>query len=227
MRLWHRPADRVIMAEVRKVYAAVPVGREDVVLDIGAHIGAASRFFAEQRAKRIIAVEPDPDNLRLLRKNAPRGALVLWAAVGPKLGRTTLHASGSHLSTTVAVPGRKAIEVPMVTLGGLLAQFRPSIVKIDAEFGEFAMPELRALPAFVKVLAMEIHVRLDVVHRGAVETEDQLRARREATRDLVACIEAQGFVERFRREKRSKDGPITDGTGLHPLAKSVDAVWVR
>lgn len=232
--LWHRPAanDLFIVEEVRGVYDALPVEPGDVLLDLGAHIGATSRLALERGAAKVIAVEPDPANVAVLRRNLEgQAAEVVAAAVGPKAGSIRLHAQPErpYLSSTLAgEPGRTSVRVPVVALSALLATHRPSIVKCDIEFGEYALPELRALPAFVRVLAVEIHVRLDLVFRYVRQTSRELRQRRRAAADLIRAIEAQGFRAVRRRDKQARHGSrIEDSTGLAPMTKSIDAIWAR
>jgi FkbM family methyltransferase len=65
--------DRAIVRDLweRDVYELLKVTQAPrLVLDVGAHIGAFSTFAAELwTAARIIACEPDPENVVLLRKN--------------------------------------------------------------------------------------------------------------------------------------------------------------
>lgn len=224
MRLIQRSRDKVIVQEVQKTYAKLPIRRGDVVLDLGANIGAAARMMLDKGAKKVIAVEPDPTNLAIARKNL-RGLphTMVWAAVGSTPGRTTfwLRPDKPYLSSRMRDDGRVPVKVPMVTLGGLLAHYKPAVVKCDIEFGEYDLPELRALPDFVRALALEVHVRHDLVLKTGHGNSRQKAA------DLIAAIEAQGFREVWRRDKLAKDGAIEDKTGLGPLVRSVDAIWER
>jgi FkbM family methyltransferase len=147
-----------------KLGLKLPVRKGDVVLDLGAHIGAASKLFLDKGAARTIAVEANPVNLPILRKNlARRPVTIIPAAVGPKNGRTSFYvrADRGFVGSTLADPARKKITVPMVSLADLLKRFRPTVVKCDIEFGEYDLPELRALPSSVRVVALEVHIRYD------------------------------------------------------------------
>lgn len=226
--MWARRTDRVIVAEVPKVYAPIDVRPDDVLLDLGAHIGLASRFLLDKGVAQVVAVEPDPANVILLRRNLRRRpATVIWAAVGAKPGRITLYSAGSHLSTTLPGKGRTKMSVPVVALSSLLSTVRPTILKCDIEFGEYSLPELRSLPERVRVLALEVHVRLDLVYSKVRESETQVRERRATAASLITAIEAQGFRRLGWSQKQARDGAVEDETGLHPLCKSVDAVWSR
>ncbi len=224
MRLVQRRRDSVIVQEVKKTYAKLPIKRGDVVLDLGANIGAAARLMLDMGAGKVIAVEPDPTNFQIARKNLARlPHTMIWAAVGAKAGRTTfwLRPDKPYLSARMRDDGRVPLKVPMVTLTALLAEYKPSVIKCDIEFGEYDIPELYDLPDYVRVLSLEVHVRHDLVFKTGHGHQRQDAA------SLLAGIEGQGFREVWRRDKLAKDGAVTDDTGLNPLLKSVDAIWSR
>lgn len=226
-----RPSDQVIVDEVRETYGAVAVQPGDTVLDLGAHIGAASLLFLERGAARVVAVEPDPANVEQLRANvAGRPVEIIEAAVGPKAGATDLyaHPARGYLSTTLASDvGRVGVRVRVVAFGDLLAEHRPAIVKCDIEFGEYALDQLWDLPPFVRVLALELHLRFDLIYDERRETPAELLARRRHAAGLRMSLQRQGFtVDRLTTKLGSVPG-IDDSTGFDPLARSVDGVWVR
>lgn len=228
--LWFRPeaSDEIIITEGARLFASFPIEPGDVVLDLGAHIGVAARHALARGASRVIAVEADPSSVAVLRRNLEGWpAEVIWAAVG---SQATLyaHPTRPYLSTTLAHEnGRQPVAVPTISLGELLDAHHPTVVKCDIEFGEYALPELRALPAGVRLLAMEVHVRSDVVLRRPPEAS-ALRLQRRAAAELIAGIEAQGFRSISRGDRMSPHPPvINDATGLHPQTKAIDAMWVR
>lgn len=224
MRLAQRRRDSVIVQEVKKTYAKLPIRRGDIVLDLGANIGAAARMMLDKGAGKVIAVEPDPTNFALARKNLARlPHTMVWAAVGAKAGRTTfwLRPDKPYLSARMRDDGRVPLKVPMVTLGALLAEYHPSVIKCDIEFGEYDLPELLALPDFVRVLSLEVHVRHDLVLKNGTGNQ------RADAAALIAAIEGQGFREVWRKDKLATSGAVKDDTGLDPLVKSVDAIWSR
>lgn len=231
--LWHRAGDKLIIDEVKTVYGPVPVQPGDVLLDLGAHIGAASRLLLDKGIKHTIAVEADPTNIPMLRKNlAGRPASILWAAVGPKTGRTEFYtrADRGFVGSILADPDRVKLTVPMVSLEGLLKQYHPTIVKADIEFAEYGLPALRALPAFVRVVTMEVHVRFIGIFTGRTMGAVELRQRRETAAQFIADIEAQGFREIYRKDKQAKPGEPPakpDKSGLEPMTKAIVATWAR
>jgi FkbM family methyltransferase len=233
--LWYRPGDRLILDEMPGCYGPVPVQPGDVLLDLGAHIGAASRLLLDKGVARSICIEADPGNVAILRRNLGRrrDVTILWAAVGAKPGRTAFYVrpDRSFVGSIIPDAGRRRVMVPVVPFSGLLEQYRPTIVKSDIEFSEYELPELRALPAFVRVLTMEVHIRYVGVFTGRKLDADGLRARREAAADLVAAIEAQGFGRVYFREKQvttKVEGPAEpDRSGFEPMTKCIIATWSR
>jgi FkbM family methyltransferase len=230
MTLVARKVDKVIVKEMAVTYGKLPVKRGDVALDLGANIGAASRLMLDKGVSKIVAIEPDPGNYRIARWNL-RGKPVklLWAAVGAVPGRTTVwvRPDKPYLTSKMRDDGRFPVEVASVTLGALLAQYKPSIIKCDIEFGEYDLPELYHLPDFVRVLALELHVRHDLVLAHGNQTKEELKVQRRVTADLMASIESQGFKIVWRKDKNAQTGAVEDDSGLGPLVKSIDAIWSR
>jgi FkbM family methyltransferase len=223
-----RPVDRIIVNEVQKTYADLRIYQGDVVLDLGANIGAASRLFLDRGAAYVMAVEPDPSNVALLRRNLyDRPAIIFSAAVGPKAGHQAfhLHRTKPYLGSSISDRGRRTIRVPVVAFSDLLTRYQPHVVKCDIEFGEYQLDW--TLPNFVHSVALEVHIRYDLVFSTRRQTDAQLREQRVAAAGLFHTLENQGFSLLSSRIKMAKDRPIEDETGLDPLAKSVDAIWSR
>lgn len=82
--------DDRIVAAYEEVLAT---GSTPVIVDAGANIGAATRWFAQRFPKaEVIAIEPDPDNTRVLRRNIEDvpNARVIEAALGGEPGFVSL-----------------------------------------------------------------------------------------------------------------------------------------
>jgi FkbM family methyltransferase len=121
------------------------VNADTVVLDIGAWIGVTP-FWAAQIAKQVIAVEPDPKCLEILRALAPRhpNVTVIEAALatGPEV---KIHAKGwfgSSGTSALGIGTAGSTTVRGVTMDELLARVedRPVFAKIDIEGFEFVIP---------------------------------------------------------------------------------------
>jgi FkbM family methyltransferase len=162
------------------------VRRGDLVFDVGANVGVYSEIFAGLGA-RVIAIEPNPDCCRLLKRLGSRSQVKVEAcAAGEAPGTVMLHLSdNSQLSS--ANPDwcamvdrsdlhwnahwREEITVEKTTLDHLAARHGiPSVVKIDVEgFDDRVMsgmsfkPDVltfefnRLLPA-IAVRCLESHV---------------------------------------------------------------------
>lgn len=96
-RVWHTPfktyvtkmgaqlipkSHRVDVALPKKM----PVGPSDVVLDLGAHVGSYTAWAGIAGAHRVVAVEPHPSNVAILRENTedlPNVQVIEAAIVGP------------------------------------------------------------------------------------------------------------------------------------------------
>lgn len=81
--------------DIRARYAALlAAGKVPVIVDAGANIGAASLWFAREFPQaHVVAIEPEPGNVAMCRKNiAGRASISLIdAAVGSSSGRVSLH----------------------------------------------------------------------------------------------------------------------------------------
>jgi FkbM family methyltransferase len=132
-------------------------------LDLGANIGFASVFMAKRTGiKHVIAVEPDADNARLLRRNLAQNhinAIVLEAAVGDRDGTATFVRSRESNLGHVGEGGDTPVElVSMATVLDHVSGDERVLMKIDIEGGE---RELFAGDVswleHVMALTMEIH----------------------------------------------------------------------
>ena len=131
---------------------SLPRGIEGIAVDVGAHIGAVAIAVAlDNPGLSVIAVEPVPDNLRLLALNVRRNSLarrvtvVEGAAVGPRTRATSTTVrwgfTGSEAAEHHAFIGNSSlyeghspelVRVPVWRLPPNVAW-----LKIDIEGGEF------------------------------------------------------------------------------------------
>ena len=151
-------------------YDSTLAARPQVIVDAGANIGLASIFYANRYPEaKIIAIEPEPSNYEMLRKNlAPYPNAVpvqaaLWSEKGP-LSATS--AAGGHHAYQVREEngvddlGHRCT-VRGVTLGGLMADLgiqHIDLLKVDIEGSEREVFQNSAeWIGRVGVLAIEIH----------------------------------------------------------------------
>jgi FkbM family methyltransferase len=187
--LWTRPGtyDRAIVRD-SELYLELDPGPADVLLDLGANIGAVTRLFLERGVRHVVAVEPEPRNFELLVLNTvayagrvttlnvaaagKRGIRTLWLQPGPNRGA---HSIAMRKSAAGCL-------VPCRTLAKLVATYEPTLLKIDVEGAEYELLDsLATLPRCVRGIAIELHF-------------DKPDWRRRLAPRLVAILERQGFV---------------------------------
>lgn len=143
------------------------------IIDLGAHIGLASLYFAQIYPKaRIVAYEPDPENFQLLAKNIRENGLTgrvecVQAAVAPKSGRLKLQAPrypDEWRSGVGIIPKgwrgvlhTREIEVEARGIGEVLAE-GAELVKMDIEGMEYEVITHGAWRG-VQNLVLEVHPR--------------------------------------------------------------------
>ena len=175
----------------------VASGRVPLIIDAGANIGAASMWFARRYpAARIIAVEPDPANADLCRRNAgPMGVDVVEAAVGSRPGTVDLLDDGMGEWGIQTVRGEGG--VPVVTIPELMsrhADAEPFIVKIDIEgFEEDLFPAETEWFGRQHVVFVEPH---DWAHPAAGRTDNLRRVTADSGTDLLIHGLSLVFIRR-------------------------------
>lgn len=160
-------------------YARLRIGRDDVVLDVGAHVGLFSERAVRRGARRVIAVEPDPRSYReLCWRCKPLGVVTSRRAVAAESGSVSLWLhERSNLSSTVRHRGRREMTVSAVGLMMLLSAWRPSVVKIDIEGAEHQLDVSHVLPPYVHDLAIEWHVSSHAERASSAEHHAHLQVR--------------------------------------------------
>ena len=119
-----------------RMAAIAAQGQVPLIVDAGANIGAASIWFeAHYPLARVLAVEPDPGNCALLRRNCEgrQRITVIEAAIGGDSGRVELV---SHGASDAARTVRSETGVALMTMDQLVASVPravPFIAKIDIE----------------------------------------------------------------------------------------------
>jgi FkbM family methyltransferase len=127
-------------ARLRQFYSRqLDTGALPVIVDAGANVGAATRWFASQFPDAsIFALEPDKDSAELCRQNCVglRNVRVIEAAIGGRPGNVVVDRIGlSWAFQTRRVENEAAI--PLYTVADILAMAGPKaallIVKVDIE----------------------------------------------------------------------------------------------
>ncbi len=146
-----------------------PLRRGATVIDAGANIGLSSIFFLEHADDvRVIAIEPEPTNCSLFRRNAASGRATLYeGAVSAHAGEAQLQVRGPTSHALVPKGDKNAVmlRVRAYTLDDLAEREtldHVDILKVDIEGTEHFLFEHRiALLANTDRILIEIHAEED------------------------------------------------------------------
>lgn len=173
--LWYRPdtVDADVVRGVR-VKFHFPIGPGDVLLDLGAHIGSEA-VHAARLGVRVVAVEPEPKNLELLRLNTEEFGDLVTIVPAAAVSDHSLHATlwerpgrGTWTHSLFQRRGRVPVEVQTVDFAALLRMFQPTIVKANIEGSEYDL-DWTALPPSVRALVVSFHQAYPELQQKAVK----------------------------------------------------------
>ena len=170
--------------------AGLPANLGPVTLiDLGANIGLSVLFLIRAlEVIEIIAVEPDPDNFRLLSENLRRARLTsrsiaLRAFAGAEPACAELHDSGNGAwGMRIGAPSDTGIPVlPLTGIAGLVKKSSakagpPILLKCDIEGGERQLfLHIRDWDHLIRYIFLELHTEFLSVD------------------ELLACLRSSGF----------------------------------
>jgi FkbM family methyltransferase len=132
----------LVLEEMRGIYerGAVRVRRGDIVIDLGANVGTFTRFALAQGAAQVIAFEPEPRHVAILKLGFAReisdGRVVLVEA-GAWKERATLQFHSAGLLSRLDAAGQ--ISIPVVRIDDVVDELclpRVDFIKADIEGAE-------------------------------------------------------------------------------------------
>ena len=169
----------------KRVYTppGVEIRPDDVVVDVGANIGAFAVYAAQRTRGRVLAIEPHPDNAEVLRRNLRANgaahALVAQCAVADAPGVLPLFLGRAGTTHQLFPLGKDtaagdSIDVRVATLPQLLAEHglaRVDFLKLDCEGAEgLILPGLpEALIGSIRAIALEFHDDVSPLAHDALE----------------------------------------------------------
>lgn len=179
--------DAYVVGE-RNAYLKLEPRQDDILLDVGANIGAVACTFSS-KVKQVIAVEPEPSNLEVLRANiehfhANNVTVIAGAATLLRETRNFYLNTGTNKGahSLMTKRGRDVIEVECYPFAELLETHKPTLLKMDIEGGEYELaPILASLPSSIRGIAIELHL-------------NRKEWRNTTAPAIVESIAAQGFA---------------------------------
>ncbi|MHC1581390.1 FkbM family methyltransferase [Methanopyrus sp.] len=131
-------ADAVADVLYRELYPHELLEDAREVVDAGAHVGAFTVLAAARGARRVLALEPHPENAELLRRNVEENGIdaeVIEAAAYDREDEVRMYVAPSTVAHSVEmVRSRETIRVETVRIDDLGA--RPDLIKLDVEGAE-------------------------------------------------------------------------------------------
>ena len=209
-----RPEDRWIIDTILNQAGyrrALDIRPGDVLLDLGAHVGACVAFALQEGAEHVVAVEMLPATVDILRRHFatdPRVTIVPAAVAaesrnGTAVTRRFSNPMGASISEWNA-HARNGVTVPTVTLAGLLAGYQPTKLKIDIENAEYEILGINGIDALTASPVQRVAAELHIANRDTVA-----EARR-----VISMMRVAGWTSSRDTEAEPYAGP-TKPSGWH------------
>jgi FkbM family methyltransferase len=169
--LFYRPgtSDANMLKECTSDYPTVDCSGK-VVFDCGGNIGGFTCRAIRQGAAEVVVFEPEPFNFEVLETNVhlvlkekASGIAVTMVNAAVVAGDDTvlpfyINSGSNAMCSASLLAGRHRLQVNVdcVNFFTMLENFRPSLIKMDIEGGEYPLIA-HGLPEYVKELAIELH----------------------------------------------------------------------
>lgn len=173
--------DRFTYREVceRGEYSDLQIATTDVVLDIGANIGCFS-IMAAQKAKTVIAYEPDEENYAMLLENIKlnnaKNIIAINACVvgNHDKTRTFFINSGTNKARHSLFPmktGYVGRATECENINNIIEKYTPTIIKMDTEGAEYEIISGMTANALSKINMMAFEYHKDIIGDDAQGTK--------------------------------------------------------
>ncbi len=156
--------DKAMIRDSLKNYKGLQKLKESVVLDLGANCGGFTKMALDAGAKKVIALEPCPDNFQVLQLNAPNADNFNAAVTEELSGVIKFYYSDSKRSSSSSSTAERrnysglSIDVKSLNINDLLDIYSPNIIKMDIESKEYdILDSMRSVPLYVEEFALEVH----------------------------------------------------------------------
>ena len=147
-------------------YRKLQLKNNDIVLDVGMNIGAFSIKALSKGVKKVIGFEPDETNYDLAVHNIALNNLsgkhlaVKAAVISNDDSSRTFYLNnkknkGAH--SLVSKRGREAVTVDAININHLIAEYKPTVLKMDTEGGEYEIITGIQNWGSLKQVIMEFH----------------------------------------------------------------------
>lgn len=161
-------SDEFVVKEVFSgEYNKLNITQDDVIVDFGLNIGMFTLFALNKQAKKLYSYEADKENYEYALQNiklndiaADRYELFNMAVVGNddisrEFSLNTKKNKGAH--SLLHKRGRTTTTVPCINISKVLDRYKPTIVKMDIEGGEYEC--IKSLTSYhgIREFIMEFH----------------------------------------------------------------------
>lgn len=206
--VWNQVVGMQHYAPVARVVGTAAAFEVETILDLGANIGLTAAYFGALYPKaRILAVEPDPESFRLLKRNTKSlGTRVsaqqaaFWTRHEPLRWMSKRFRDGREWARAVEVTGNRGESIDVITPAEALAHLevqRADLAKVDIEGAEAAFlateEDTEALLGVADVFVIELHL----------ESVDPLKAATAFHRAGFLTVPVGDFVIAIRGERLS------------------------
>jgi FkbM family methyltransferase len=191
-----------------KVFQAARISADDVILDLGAHIGSFAVLAAQQKHCRVFAFEPDLESLTLCKINILLNSQESHVtchqfAIGGETGRLMFYETTENWGHTILqhggphniLTGRRT-KVACLSLFDALAHIkcdRCAFLKFNIEGAEFDMIENADVNTLCRIGSMVGEIHFDLVSRSPNHMLARLKDSG-FTAELIPCGEHRAIL---------------------------------